>query len=609
MYKNHRFDLLGSGWVKVGFYNNAPGFEGNRYDVKADYKMSGGEFLNEVLNKRNLKFAKKIWHMIDSEYTPIDWQKDYKSGYRWSAKSWYRPQEIAKKSGGDIKVPWELSRLQHLPRLAYLCKVIPNEKNNLYREYRNELLDFIAQNPIRYGVNYMCTMDVGIRTANIVLAYSMFKSFGIENDDEFELVITNYVFELCEFIYKNLEWSYFLTSNHYFADVAGLLFGSACLPKCKKREKWLQFAIKEVKNEIVKQFNFEGTNREGSTAYHRLTGEMPLHSVALIHLLSKQGETSDCGKDIYDIIYRSGQFLNDITRPDNLFSQIGDNDSGLFFRLSITGELTTAAKAIDKYHNLSSYIPSDKNELYLDENMNDGRTFISAVSGMFQQNKENIIYPLERSIINGLMGEKIETPNERNDTIIKENKHFNLDKCKKYEWKFDSLNLVSNIHMISYPKFGLYIFKSDLIYLCVNATDNGQKGNAGHAHNDKLSFELFINGKCITEDPGTYVYTASEKYRNLYRSTKAHNTLYLGREQNRDNGMFSMMNDTVCKVIDYTDHSITLFVEYGEYVHLRRISVEQDKIIVEDNTNGNIDDFRSDVAVTRGYGKMLQLKY
>ena len=93
MYLNHRFDLLGSGWVRCGFFDNAPGVEGYRYSglVFED----GENWLLKVLDEKDYKYSKEIYDLVSKEYVPIDWQKDYKTGYRWSAKEWYRPIKIA----------------------------------------------------------------------------------------------------------------------------------------------------------------------------------------------------------------------------------------------------------------------------------------------------------------------------------------------------------------------------------------------------------------------------------------------------------------------------------------------------------------------------------
>ena len=560
MYAEHRFDLLGSGWVKSNFTQESVGIEGYKYKDLVITTDTQGKFLEQIMRHQNVVNAKRIFSLIDGEYEPIDWQKDFKSGYRWGAERWYRPQETAKLLGGDVKVPWELSRLQHLPRLAILSRVLPKKQNDIYREFRNQLLDFIAQNPVRMGVNHMCTMDVGIRVANIALACSLWSGVGQEFDLEFEQIVTNYLFEECNFIRNNLEWSYYLTSNHYFADIAGLLWGSAVLPQGRLRKKWLYFAAEEVNREILKQFHEEGSNGEGSTAYHRLTSEMAIYSLALMMYLKKQGEHININKEAVAIIKRAGDFSNAILRPDMMFTQIGDNDSGLFFKLSITGELITAKEAKVKYSNLVNYEPQEINEMYLDENMNDCRTFLSSAYGMYGDEgllhaKEQ--YPLEASFITQLINEKVTIPRKRADIFVQTSNQ-QLQYHSKYEISSNGLNLLDGIKRIDYPQFGIYLFKGKNIYLCVNASDNGQKGNAGHAHNDKLSFELFIGNQCIYEDSGTYVYTAMPEVRNEFRSTKKHNTIYTGMEQNEFNGLFSMNSRTECTVLDATQHSIKL---------------------------------------------------
>jgi hypothetical protein len=69
--------------------------------------------------------------------------------------------------------------------------------------------------------------------------------------------------------------------------------------------------------------------------------------------------------------------------------------------------------------------------------------------------------------------------------------------------------------------------------ILVSATRNGQDGNGGHAHNDKLSFELWCEDAVVVGDPGVATYTADRTSRNRYRGTASHATLMVdGIEQN-----------------------------------------------------------------------------
>ena len=95
----------------------------------------------------------------------------------------------------------------------------------------------------------------------------------------------------------------------------------------------------------------------------------------------------------------------------------------------------------------------------------------------------------------------------------------------------------------SYPANGYFIQRSDwtdrashLIFDC------GEMGmfRGGHGHADALSINLFAGGKQLLVDPGTGVYNTAPKWRNFFRSSKAHNTAIVdGLEQSETGGTFS----------------------------------------------------------------------
>ena len=609
MYMQHRFDLLGTGWVRCGYIDNAPGFSDHKFHalvLEADEK---GNFLKSVVNEANIPNAKKIWKMVSKDYIPIDWQKDYKSGYRWSAHNWYRPQCNASKRGGDIKIPWELSRFQHLPRLAILSAKFPKDASRFRDEFINELADFYAANPPRMGVNYMCTMDVGIRIANVALAYTLFYNQGIQFTADENLLLTNFVYNHCKHIRNNLEWSAALTSNHYFADIAGLLFGSAILPECPEKRQWIEFAATEIQQEIIKQFHEEGTNEEGSTAYHRLTAEMAIYSLALMHRLAKQGYCQLPARELLTRLGKAGVFISHITKSDGSFTQIGDNDSGLFFRLSITGRLLSATAAKDTYVNLQNYHLEKANELYLDENMNDGRTFCSSVyglTGLKALQRHALTYPLEAAIIHAIAGESLIIEEVKPSSIMTIGSE-DVDLPFTEEKRFDipKVSLITGLHQVAYQEFGIYIYKSDALYLCINATKNGQKGNAGHAHNDKLSIELVVAEENYCLDPGTYVYTADPDVRNKYRSVTAHNSIQAGIEQNEYLSLFSMKDTTRCRCLQWDSHMAQFEVKYKNVTHRRKVSITDHAIIINDYSNVPFTvQWEEQPPITAGYGKL-----
>ena len=186
-----------------------------------------------------------------------------------------------------MKVPWELGRLQHLPQLA-LAAILARADGDgaraeqLAREFQDQVLDFIAANPPRFGVQWAMTMDVAIRAANLLLAWDIFRAADVSFDSEFMRVFSRSAFEHGSHIATNLEWSSHLRSNHYLADVVGLLFVAAYLPASARTDAWLLFATRELLAEVRNQFLPDGGNFEGSTCYHRLSAEMATWGLALV---------------------------------------------------------------------------------------------------------------------------------------------------------------------------------------------------------------------------------------------------------------------------------------------------------------------------------------
>jgi uncharacterized heparinase superfamily protein len=87
-----------------------------------------------------------------------------------------------------------------------------------------------------------------------------------------------------------------------------------------------------------------------------------------------------------------------------------------------------------------------------------------------------------------------------------------------------------------FPHAGAFVLRDGDLYLHLNASGAGLRGRGSHAHNDALSVELSACGSNFIVDPGTYVYTADLRARQLFRSTAYHSTVETdGAEQNETN--------------------------------------------------------------------------
>ncbi|QWR77865.1 heparinase II/III family protein [Candidatus Magnetomonas plexicatena] len=568
----HKFNALGSGWTEVKHGTKCKGLHGNRYNSGKPVKPDiNGMWLLRQVNLPNFFRSKRLWMLIEGTYTPIDWQLDFKSGYRWSERSWYANLRTSNKPGVDIKIPWELARLQYLPPLALACFTNGTKEfspKQLAAEFQNQVLDFAAANPPRFGVNWVCGMDSAIRAANLLLTYDLFTLAGILFGDGFNKAFGQLIYDHGVHILNNLEWSQNMRANHYLSEITGLLFISAYLPQTDETDCWLAFSICELINEVNFQFNNDGTHFESSTAYHCLCTELVLYATALVigickterinalknynHTLHRvypkllpppiklyplklTGLLTPFPPEYFTKLHKMRIFITDILKPIGIgkIPQIGDNDSGRLFKLSTKFKTMSTDEAVKTYKNLEGFSAKDDGETFLDEESPDYNGVISAFKGLFSPEQTNdtetiiirnytggVVIPQEAYISNSQLME-YGTPDDFHALI---NEFNNCDDTHRDTVLIPVKNAetLNKLTLRAYPDFGLYIIKGDGLYMALRCCKIDSRYNGAHAHNDQLSVELTVDGVEIFKDPGGYLYTPEPQMRNRFRCVSAH---------------------------------------------------------------------------------------
>lgn len=653
----HTFDVLGSGPIKNSYQCVSNGFEdslyqGNISDLEID---EHGNWLSNVVSVIHLTLSKSIWKsilQINPSYVPIDWQLDIKSGFRWGAKQWFKAQGSFSKNkfGVDIKVPWELSRLQHLPVLILIAKTQSKaERDKTITEVICQILDFVMANPIGMGVNFSCPMDIGIRNANILTTLNWLKEIDESRilATEQESIINHYIANSTEHILKNLEYREGLTSNHYLGNVLGVLYAGAYLEDCQNADNWLYFGIQEVESCMSRQFFEDGTNFEGSTSYHRLSGEMMAWAALIILSVPKERisnlkTTKDwnytprlkkstmtsidsneflLSKSFWTKLIKATEFSSFIAKPTGEVCQFGDNDSGRFIHLTSFGESIPAKSAKKKYLNLKN-LDESSIEDYWDENTLNHGAFISAVYGLLEKEPhQKHLCSIEFEIFKSITATKpnlstflnsLHTPIHQNEILGNPKTFGNFHKEKLFQFDETTHNFTKNNTAQYFKDFQLITIKNDSFYLALAGISNPKQHHSlGHTHNDKLAIELQINGQDILFNPGTYVYTPNPIARDLFRSVKSHNTISVnGEDQNTPLpggfGLFNLKAETTFTLIKLTQTEIIAEVKYRTVVHQRRIEITQNSILVQDWCNHEFEQhWNTGKPYSNGYGKRL----
>jgi len=495
---NHQFNLLGSDLVSLDYGTNYRGLNGVHFPPK--------------------KNIRGIHADLPKCYKTINWCVDYKSGYQWDINTFYtNVRTQSDLIGVDIKLPWELSRCQHFGILITAYSINNDERYG--HEVKNQIIDWIHNNPFCHGPNWVCAMDVGIRVSNWLLAIEYFKGKDIFDDRTITLIAKSIIHHI-KYLENNLEWTSKLTSNHYLSDIAGMYFLSQYFKSYKKNKRLEKFSIDELNKEIFKQTYSDGVNSEGSTSYHRLVLEI----FAYCGLLDKK-TSKKLSKGYFKRLMKLFNFSNSIMDRSGFAPQIGDNDSGIFIKFK-------NRKILDY-----SYLNIIERALFKDCDNN--------LNGIDCEEPEHAILGVEW---NGK---------------------------KYYSNKYNQC--------VSFDEAGIYIYKRGDIYILISNGPNGQNGNGGHAHNDKLSFIIKYKEEEIFIDPGTFLYTPFPEERNKFRSTKSHNTVCVNdEEQNRfvENYLFGTIED--CKErtnkIITNENGFTFVGSHDSYKRINKNLVHQREI-------------------------------
>jgi hypothetical protein len=281
----HKFDLLGSGYVDLNSDGNLP------------------------------------WHM------------DFKSGFSWNPETYYKRVRYGDRPGVDIKTAWELSRFQHAITLGQAYRLSKNEA--CAEEFVRQVLDWIDRNPCAFGVNWSCAMEVGIRAVNWIWAFYLLKDSPAIDEVFLPKFLTS-LYNHARFICENLEYREVwidgrrrrLNSNHYLSDLVGLLYVAMLFPEFKM-EKEAVFAASELQTELFEETLADGTDYEHSTYYHRFVLEIFLSGFLLLKLNGTPIDASVVAR-----LERMAEFVADYVREDGSAPQIGDADNGRLHPLS-----------------------------------------------------------------------------------------------------------------------------------------------------------------------------------------------------------------------------------------------------------------------------------
>ena len=480
----------------------------------------------------------------------INWHRDYRACYEWPRNINYIDMGrsafdilVGKYRDTELKFPWDVSNLMWFPSLVSAYFLTGD------RQYadavKNDLDEWLENNPPPLGVNWFCPMNIGMRAINIIVAFAAFYPHFSEDFNKrileslmmHGIVISAYL-EIGKAGNRN---------NHYLTNLAGLYYLGTIFRETELGSGWLDFAEKELELESTYHFYPDGTIFEDSTSYHRLSAEM-----LLICAVLGRGNRREFSRDFHAQLKRALNFTGDILPAHNIIPQIGDNDNGRMLQFSGFEDLPKT----DHRHLLAL-----GGEFYDDDKLRQaGR------------------------------GREIEA----------------LWYCGQAKFMKKQPTAA---YSFSYPDGGYYGLKSAGTHLLVHNGRISPYCGGGHAHEDQLSLTLSHDGIDILVDPGSYRYSSDQQARNEFRSVVYHNTVQINKssmhhfDRESFEGLWWMVDQadaqtTACSFennIFTFSGSIDSYIEKEGYQVGRRIKMDhnaktieiEDSALPAENTKNN----------------------
>lgn len=415
---------------------------------------------NSICNLEIPVFRKKFLYSV-----VIDWNRDPVSGKTWPLEHWSKIKVVDTASGPDPKFVWELNRHQFFLYTAMSFFVTRQEK---YAECTlRHIIDWIENNPIDYGINWVESLEVGTRLTSWIWILELLRDAEALTSDRLATIILS-MHSHAEHLYHYL--SHYISPNtHLTGEALALFLYSAVYPEDLQSQKWEIKAKNILDEEIISQVGDDGVHKELSTAYHTYTVDYYFQYLSLCLQQKKKIDSV-----VLDRLEKMCEFVLFAERPDGSIPLIGDSDGG-------------------------SALPLDPEQSFSWKNiLCDAALLFNRSDFKFRSRSLcwSSIWLWGTSALQKFPEIPMKAPQLESNY-------------------FKDSNYI--VYRSDWSETADYLF-----------FDVGKMGffSAGHSHADYLSFDLCFSGISYIADVGTYSYQDSF-WRNYGRGTRAHNTIII----------------------------------------------------------------------------------
>jgi len=407
----------------------------------------------------------------------IEWNREPITGWRWPALARRRMERYlyAGEMPADPILVWEMNRQQHLALLGIAYWTTGETR---YAETAaSHIRSWIAANPVGHGINWYYALEVAVRLLAWSAAFQFFR-----HSDAFRghagASFLKSLYQQAHFVSTHLQTTRSTTlNNHLMAEATALVVVGAIFPEFRQAAAWRETGLQLLAEQALAQTHSDGVNKEQATCYHRFVAELLLLSV----VLGRRGLLPQLHV-LEETLERMIGYVGASLTPAGGAPLWGDSDYARALGL---------AGANDYW---------------------DFRHLLAMGAALFQRSDWKFLaghFPAEAYLQLGEAGlaawEQLEArPPAQTSYAFSDAGIYVI----RDSWEADA-----DVGFFRCGPFGL-----------------GGAGHCSHAHCDLLSPLLWIKGRELLVDSGTYLY--SGPWRDRFRLSGAHNTLLVdGREQ------------------------------------------------------------------------------
>jgi hypothetical protein len=412
----------------------------------------------------------------------IDWSADPISRHIWPSHYWAAYDLVQDCKMADPKVVHEINRHQHLITLGRAFLYTGDERYAV--EAISQLESWIEQNPEDVGVNWHSSLEIAIRAQSWMWTLFLVLPSDHLDDRRIERILLS-LWAHFSHIYRYPS-TYSSPNTHLIGEAAALYAGGTVFAEWKHAQQWRRFGEDVLIQEAQRQVLDDGVYSELSSYYHCYALEFYLNALALARHNGTDFPESVC-KQIESML----EVVMHLARPDGSIPLLSDDDGGQASGLSNAGYR-------DIRHLLST-----------------GAVLFERSDFKCRANQlcEETLFLLGRKGWDAFGRIEGHAPSQQTRLFA----NAGYFSCRS-GWKEDDDQV-----LFDYGGLGFL--------------------GGGHGHADALSFVLSSGNEELLIDPGTGIYNTAPQWRDYFRSTRAHNTVFIdGQDQAEPAGTFKWKN-------------------------------------------------------------------